>query len=96
MTDHIESRPDRLQALMSRVNDGHIPIDNLFPSRRLYKVLAVFVDDAAAMFMLIGEYKESFAIFEASQFNEWSFHSAHSSLDGALNEIRDFQLKRVL
>ena len=96
MTDYTDAHPDRLQALMSRVQDNHIPIENLFPDRRLYKVLAVFGDDAAAMFMLIGEYKEAYAIFEASQFNDWSFHSAHSSLDGALNEIRDFQLKRVL
>lgn len=96
MTDNNDSRPDRLQALMSHVQDGHIPLDNLFTDNRKYKVLAVFCDDANAMYMLIGEHRESFAIFEASQFNEWSFHSAHSSLDGALNEIRDFQLKRVL
>jgi len=91
-----ESRPDRLQLLMSRVKDGYIPLDNLFVDKRRYKVLAVFCDEANAMFMLIGEHRESFAIFEASQFNDWTFHSAHSSLDGALNEIRDFQLKRVL
>lgn len=96
MADDLGTNSDRLQTLMSHVQDGHIPIDNLFPSRRLYRVLAVFGDEAAAMFMLIGEHKEAFAIFEASQFNNWSFHSAHSSLDGALNEIRDFQLKRVL
>jgi hypothetical protein len=96
MNDTNPLHPDRLQTLMGHVQDGHIPIDNLFPDRRLYKVLAVFGDDAAAMFMLIGEHKEAFAIFEASQFNEWSFHSAHSSLDGALNEIRDFQLRRIL
>ena len=47
------------------------------------------------MFMLIGEHKSAFAIFEASQYDEWSFHSGHSSLDGALNEMRDFRLKRV-
>ena len=96
MTDSADSHSDRLQALMSRVDDGHIPLDNLFADKRRYKVLAVFCDDTSAMFMLIGEHKESFAIFEASQFNDWTFHSAHSSLDGALNEIRDFQLKRVL
>lgn len=96
MTDSNEPRSNRLQTLMGRVQDGHIPLDNLFADKRRYKVLAVFCDDANAMFMLIGEHKEAFAIFEASQFNDWSFHSAHSSLDGALNEIRDFQLKRVL
>ena len=96
MTDSADSQSDRLQALMSRIQDNHIPIENLFPDRRLYKVLAVFGDDAAAMFMLIGEHKEAYAIFEAGKFNDWTFHSAHSSLDGALNEIRDFQLKRVL
>jgi len=94
--DNSDSRPDRLQALMTRVQDGHIPLDNLFTDKRKYKVLAVFGDDANAMFMLIGEHRESFAIFEASQFNDWSFHSAHSSLDGALNEMRDFHLKRIL
>ena len=96
MTDTNNFRPDRMQVLMSRVQDGQLPIDDLFTDRRKYKVLAVFCDDASTMFMLIGEHRESFAIFEASQFNEWSFHSAHSSLDGALNEIRDFQLKRIL
>ena len=95
MTDHTDSST-RLQALMSRVQDGHIPLDNLFADKRRYKVLAVFCDDANAMFMLIGEHRESFAIFEASKFNDWTFHSAHSSIDGALTEIRDFQLKRVL
>ncbi|MEW5939039.1 MAG: hypothetical protein AB1750_05215 [Chloroflexota bacterium] len=89
------ARAERLQSLMSRVQDGRIPIDNLFPEKRLYKVLAVFGDDAGTMFMLIGEYKETYALFEASQFNDWSFHSSHSSLDGALNEIRDFRLKRI-
>jgi hypothetical protein len=86
---------DRLQYLMSRVQDGYIPIDNLFPEKRLYKVLGVFNDDAKTMFMLIGEFKDTYALFEASQFNDWSFHSSHSSLDGALNEIRDFRLKRI-
>ena len=96
MTDNNDSRPGRLQALMSHVQDGHIPLDNLFTDNRKYKVLAVFCDDANAMFMLIGEHKGAFAIFEASQFNEWSFHSGHSSLEGTLNEMRDFRLKRIL
>lgn len=96
MNDNNDSPTGRLQSLMRRVNEGYIPIENLFPEKRLYKVLAVFSDDADTMFMLIGEHKEAFAIFEASQFNDWSFHSVHSSIDGALNEIRDFQLKRVL
>jgi len=86
---------DRLQALMSQLSDGHISIEGLFPETRRYKVLAVFGDDVGAMFMLIGEHKAAFAIFEASQYNEWSFHSAHSSLEGALNEMRDFRLKRI-
>jgi hypothetical protein len=80
---------------MSRVKNGHIAIDGLFPEKRLYKALAVFSDDAGTMFMLIGEHKSAFALFEASQYNEWSFHSGHSSLEGALNEIRDFRLKRI-
>jgi len=80
---------------MSRVQDGSISIENLFPEKRLYKVLAVFGDDAGTMFMLIGQHRESYALFEANQFNDWSFHSSHSSLDGSLNEIRDFQLKRI-
>ena len=92
---HNTPRADRLQLLMSRVQDGNILIENLFTDKRLYKVLAVFGDDHATMFMMIGEHKSAFAIFEASQFNEWSFHSAHSSLEGALNEMRDFQLKRI-
>jgi hypothetical protein len=91
-----EAPSNRLQTLMSRVHDGHIAIENLFPERRLYKVLAVFGDEPSAMFMLIAEHKKTFAIFEASQSNDWSFHSAHASLDGALHEIRDFQLKRLL
>jgi hypothetical protein len=89
------AQSERLQALMSRVQDGQISIEGLFPGKRTYKVLAVFGDDAATMFMMIGEYNGAFAIFEASQFNEWSFHSAHSSLEGALNEMRDFRLKRI-
>ena len=86
---------ERLQALMSQVTDSQISIEGLFPGKRTYKVLAVFGDDAATMFMLIGEHNGAFAIFEASQFNEWSFHSTHSSLEGALNEMRDFRLKRI-
>ena len=86
---------DRLQTLMSQVNDGHISIEGLFPERRLYKVLAVFGDEVGSMFMLIGEHKSAYAIFEAGQYNEWSFHSAHSSLEGALNEMRDFRLRRI-
>ena len=95
MTDSAVTHTERYQALMSRVQDGYIPIDNLFPEKRLYKALAVFGDDAGAMFMLIGEYKETYALFEANHSNDWSFHSSHSSLDGALNEIRDFRLKRI-
>jgi|GEM_PF-1579152 len=86
---------DRLKTLMTHVKDGVISIEGLFPEKRLYKVLAVFGDDGGTMFMLIGEYKGAYAIFEASQYNEWSFHSGHSSLDGALNEMRDFRLKRI-
>ncbi len=89
------AQAERLQALMSRVQDGAISIEGVFPGKRTYNVLAVFGDDAGTMFMLIGERSGAFAIFEASQFNEWSFHSAHSSLDGALNEMRDFRLKRI-
>ena len=85
----------RLQTLMSRVKDGHLAIEGLFPEKRLYKTLAVFSNDEETMFMLIGEYKNAFVIFEASQYNEWSFHSGHSSLEGALNEMRDFRLKRI-
>jgi hypothetical protein len=86
---------NRLQTLMSRVEEGHISIEGLFPEKRLYKALAVFGNDEGTIFMLIGEHKNAFAIFEASQYNEWSFHSAHSSLEGALNEMRDFRLKRI-
>ncbi len=89
------AQAERLQALMSRVQDGAISIEGVFPGKHTYNVLAVFGDDAGTMFMLIGERDGAFAIFEASQFNEWSFHSAHSSLDGALNEMRDFRLKRI-
>ena len=97
MTDatHNAAHTERLQALMSRVQDGSISIEGLFPGKRSFQVLAVFGDDAGAMFMLVGQYKETYALFEASQFNDWSFHSGHSSLDGALNEIRDFRLKRI-
>jgi len=89
------AQSERLQALMAGVQDGQITIEGLFPGKRTYKVLAVFGDDAGAMFMMIGEYNGAYAIFEASQFNEWSFHSSHSSLEGALNEMRDFRLKRI-
>ena len=80
---------------MSQVRDGYITLDGLFPEKRVYKSLAVFGNDEGTMFMLIGECKGAYAMFEASQYNEWSFHSGHSSLEGALNEIRDFRLKRV-
>jgi hypothetical protein len=93
MTDDPQS--DRLKALMDHVKNGHISTEGLFPEKRLYKTLAVFGDDAGTMFMLIGEHKGTYAIFEASQYNEWSFHSGHSSLEGALNEMRDFQLRRI-
>ena len=86
---------NRLQVLMSQVQDGQIAIEGLFPEKRLYKVLAVFGDDAGTMFMMIGEHNGAYAMFEASQYNEWSFHSGHSSVEGALNEIRDFRLKRI-
>jgi hypothetical protein len=94
-TSHTESQADRLKTLMGHVKDGYISIEGLFPEKRQYKVLAVFGDDAGTMFMLIGEHTGAFAIFEASQYNEWSFHSGHSSLEGALNEMRDFRLKRI-
>jgi len=84
-----------LNQLVSRLKDGLITLDGLFPEPRAYKSLAIFGDDEETMFMLIGEHKDAYAVFEAGQFNDWSFHSGHSSLDGALNEIRDFQLKRV-
>lgn len=86
---------DRLHELMSHVMDGHITLEGLFPEKRSYKSLAIFGDDDGTMFMLIGEHKGAYAIFEASQYNEWSFHSGHSSLEGALNEMRDFRLKRI-
>ena len=86
---------DRLNQLMNHLKDGAITLDGLFPEKRSYKSLAVFGNDEGTMFMLIGEYKGAYAIFEASQFNEWSFHSGHSSLEGALNEMRDFRLKRI-
>ena len=86
---------DRLNQLMSRVKDGYLTLEGVFPDKRSYKSLAVFSDDDGAMFMLIGECKGAYAIFEASQYNEWSLHSGHSSLEGALNEIRDFRLKRI-
>jgi hypothetical protein len=97
MTDNPPNDPyaDRLKVLMSRVKNGNIEIEGLFPEKRLYKALAVFSNDEGTMFMLIGEHKSAFAIFEASQYNEWSFHSGHSSLEGALNEMRDFRLKRI-
>ncbi|MBV6395326.1 MAG: hypothetical protein HFACDABA_00901 [Anaerolineales bacterium] len=90
------SRSTRLNQLLNRVKDGYLTLEGLFPEPRAYKSLAIFGDDEETMFMLIGEHKDAYAVFEASQFNDWSFHSGHSSLDGALNEIRDFQLKRVL
>ena len=86
---------ERLHQLMSQVRDGYITLDGLFPEKRVYKSLAVFGNDEGTMFMLIGECKGAYAMFEAGQYNEWSFHSGHSSLEGALNEIRDFRLKRV-
>lgn len=86
---------ERLTQLMSRVKDGYLTLEGVFPDKRSYKSLAVFSDDDGAMFMLIGECKGAYAIFEASQYNEWSLHSGHSSLEGALNEIRDFRLKRI-
>ena len=94
-TPRPDQQGDRLKTLMTHVIDGVIPIEGLFPEKRSYKVLAVFGDDGGTMFMLIGEHNGAFAIFEASQYNEWSFHSGHSSLEGALNEIRDFRLKRI-
>ena len=86
---------ERLNQLLGRVQDGYLTLEGVFPDKRAYKSLAVFGDDEGAMFMLVGECKGAYAIFEASQFNEWSFHSGHSSLEGALNEIRDFRLKRI-
>ncbi|HSQ40360.1 MAG TPA: hypothetical protein VLM78_09390 [Anaerolineales bacterium] len=93
MTDSPHS--DRLNQLLSHIKDGYITLDGLFPEKRSYKSLAIFSNDDGTMFMLIGEHKGAFAIFEASQFNEWSFHSGHSSLEGTLNEMRDFRLKRI-
>jgi hypothetical protein len=93
MTDSPNS--NRLTELMGQIKDGQITLEGLFPEKRMYKSLAIFGNDDGTMFMLIGEYKGGYAIFEASQFNEWSFHSGHSSLEGALNEMRDFRLKRI-
>lgn len=93
MTDRPYS--ERLNQLMSHLKDGAITLDGLFPEKRSYKSLAVFGNDEGTMFMLIGEHNGAYAIFEAGQFNEWSFHSGHSSLEGALNEMRDFRLKRI-
>lgn len=92
---HNDPQAERLKTLMGHLQDGHLRITGLFPEERLYKSLAVFGDDAGTMFMLIGEHDGAYAIFEASQYNEWSFHSGHSSLEGALNEMRDFRLKRI-
>ena len=86
---------ERLNQLMSHVKDGYITLEGIFPDKRSYKSLAVFSDDEGTMFMLIGEWNGAYAIFEASKYNEWSLHSGHSSLEGALNEIRDFRLKRI-
>jgi len=86
---------ERIDQLMSRVKDGYLTLEGVFPDKRSYKSLAVFSDDDGTMFMLIGEWNSAYAIFEASQYNEWSLHSGHSSLEGALNEIRDFRLKRI-
>lgn len=81
---------------MERVKDGYLSTEGLFPDKRQYKALAVFGDDKGTMFMLIGEYNGAYALFEASRHDDWSFHSGHSSLEGALNEIREFSLKRLL
>lgn len=86
---------ERLNQLMSHVKDGYITLEGVFPDKRSYKSLAIFSDDDGTMFMLIGEHNGGYAIFEASKYDEWSFHSGHSSLEGALNEIRDFRLKRI-
>ncbi len=97
MTDASTKAPyaERLAALMSHIKDDTIELEGVFSNKRRYKVLAVFGDDVGTMFMLIGEYNGAYALFEASQYNDWSLHSGHSSLDGALNEIRDFRLKRI-
>lgn len=86
---------ERLRQLMSQVQDGILALDGLFPEKRAYKSLAVFGNDEGTMFMLLGEYKGAYALFEASQYDDWTFHSGHVSLEGALNEMRDFQLKRI-
>ena len=86
---------ERLSQLMGRVKDGYLTLEGVFPDKRSYKSLAVFGNDDGTMFMLIGECKGAYAIFEASKYDEWSFHSGHSSLEGALNEMRDFRLKRI-
>lgn len=97
MTANLQNAPhtSRLQDLMGHVKNGNIAIEGLFPVKRLYRALAVFSNDEGTMFMMIGEHNSAFALFEASQYNDWSFHSGHSSLEGALNEIRDFRLKRI-
>jgi hypothetical protein len=47
------------------------------------------------MFMLIGEHDGVYGVFEARNQGQWSFHSGHSSLEGALDEIKGFNLKRI-
>lgn len=85
---------DRLKALQSQLQNGRIAAETFNP-KRYYKVLAVFGDDAGTMFMLIGEHDGAYGVFEARNQGNWSFHSGHSSLEGALDEIKGFNLKRV-
>ncbi|MFZ5904427.1 MAG: hypothetical protein ACOYZ8_12840 [Chloroflexota bacterium] len=85
---------DTLSALRSQIQDGRITAETFNP-KRSYKVLAMFGDDAGTMFMLIGEHDGAYGVFEARNQSQWSFHSGHSSLEGALDEIRGFNLKRL-
>ncbi len=85
---------DRLKALQSQIQDGRIAAETFNP-KRYYKVLAVFGDETGTMFMLIGEYDGAYGVFEARNQGQWNFHSGHSSLEGALDEIKGFSLKRI-
>lgn len=85
---------DTLNALQRQIQDGQI-LAEMFNPKRSYRVLAVFSDEAGTMFMLIGEHKGTYGVFEARNQGRWSFHSGHFSLEGALDEIKGFNLKRI-
>jgi hypothetical protein len=83
-----------LSVLQSQIRNGQIVAETFNP-KRSYNVLAVFGDEAGTMFMLIGEHDGVYGVFEARNQGQWSFHSGHSSLEGALDEIKGFNLKRI-